>query len=178
MRQAKRHIRPLSHDAAKPRCEEIVPLVEMPSLVLSCDRRSAPSPESPVDARKLPIEHLSRPIGDAEIDDAVVVPDPVVMVDLFRRLDPVVEKPRDSVRHVQPLENFDADVPVMVGRSGDRSRRLGAARDLPRNNASFRVVAQDIPHFIWDNDEIHLKSPLHLARGWSASTGHTPDYTP
>lgn len=178
MREAKRHIRPLSHDAAKPRFEDAVPVVEMATFVFRHDGSFPSFLIPPAHTRVRPVEHLPGSVCDAEIDDAVVVSDPVVMVDLVRRLDPVVKKPRDSVRHVQSLKNLDADIPVMVCRSGDRSRRLGAARDLPRNNASFRVVVQDIPHVIWDNDEIHLKSPLHLARGWSASTGHTPDYTP
>ena len=158
---------------------DVVPLVEVLPPENGLDALGlAGALSSPDNACQTVVHHVLRASGESEVSDSVVVPDPIVVVDLYQRVVAVVQKPRKTMRQIRHAKNLDGDVPVVIASTGNGAGFAGAASGLPRYIARIRVVLEDIANFIWDNCKIHTVSPHVVVRGRSALTGRTPDYTP
>ena len=179
MRKAQRQIGLDRHIPVKVREHDVIALIEMFSPQDGNDApRASASRLSPSDAIESVVQHVLLASGEPEIRESVVVPDSVAVIDLCQRVVAVVQKPRKTMRHVQRLENLDADIPVMIAGASDSTFCLGAASDLPRYISRIGVVVEDIANFIWNNCKIHTVLPHVVARGRSVRAGRIPDYTP
>lgn len=175
MRKTQRQESLYRHITVEMREHDVIPLVEVLSSEDGLNALGAGrAVSSPANASLPVVQHIMRASGEPEVSEAVVVPDPIAVVDLCHWVLAIVQKPRKTVRHVQNVKNLDADVPVMVASAGNGAGFAGAATDLPRYLSRIRVVLEDIANFIWDNCKVHTVLPHVVDRGAVAVTTVAP----